>query len=167
MRRALLTLSLLPALLVAQSPQAPRASRAAAAALTTAEEMDRARFAWEAGKYEEALLGLQRVLRAPDASDFHDRVAELTGEVWQTSEVAKDARAPQWSPDGRHLGLELGTAAPRKVRVVRAVPGFPPVLEVDGLAPSFSPDGRSIGWLARGSSPTLRVAALDGTGVRE
>ena len=167
MRRALLTLSLLPSLLVAQSSQAPRASRAAAAALTTAEEMDRARFAWEAGKYEEALLGLQRVLRAPDASAFHDRVAELTGEVWQTAEVAQDARAPQWSPDGRYLGFELGTGAARKVRVVRAEPGFPTVLEVDGLAPSFSPDSRSIGWLAPGSPPTLRVAALDGSGVRE
>ena len=158
-------LVVLPALLGAQEPAPsapPAAAAVSAAALTSTQRMDRAWFAWDAGRYEEALADLQILLRSSDADAFHDRIAELTGEIFQTVEVAKDARAPQWSPDGRHLSFETGTAGARKVRVVRAMAGFPTVLEQDGTSPSFSPDGRSVGWLSTSGGAVVRVAPLDG-----
>lgn len=155
MHRLLSLFVLLPALAGAQQ-------------LTTAQRMDRAWFAWDAGRYEESLTDLRQVLAASDADAFHDRVAELTGEIWQTREVAKDARAPRWSPDGRHLSYEWASAAERRVRVVRAEAGFPVVRDVEGSWPSFAPDGRSIAWLANDASgrPAVYQALLDGSAAR-
>ncbi len=133
-------------------------------AITSADRWDRAYFAWDAGRYDAALDDLARLLAAPDAGDYHDRIAELTGERWRTVEVAKDARAPRWAPDGRHLAYETGTGAARRLRVVRAAPGFPVVLEAAGTALTFSPDGRAAAWLAPmpDGRPGIRWLWLDG-----
>ncbi|MDH5234865.1 MAG: M20/M25/M40 family metallo-hydrolase [Gemmatimonadota bacterium] len=174
MRRSLLTLLLAPALAGAQQTGTPATTPRAAtvarpAAVTAAQRMDRAWFAWEAGGYEAALADFQHLLEAPEADRYHDRIAELTGEVWRTTEVAKDARAPRWSPDGRHLSYEWGPPAERHVRVVRAEAGFPAVREFDGVSPVFAPDGRSIAWLASASDgkPVLHWAPLAGGAVTE
>src|SRR5690606_29433793 len=66
--------------------------------------------AWDGGAYDAALADLRRVLTSRKAAEYEHRIAELTGETWQTVEVAKDARAPRWSPDGR--------GAARRVRLL-------------------------------------------------
>ena len=159
MRLALLLLvtlpALLPALLTAQLREAP---------ITSAERWDRAYFAWDAGRYDDALEDLKRLLTAPDAAEYHDRVAELTGERWSTVEVAKDARAPRWAPDGRHLSFETGTGSARRVRIVRGVPGFPTVVEGAGASVAFSPDGRVAAWITPTTDgrPAIAWMRLDG-----
>jgi hypothetical protein len=137
---------------------------ATAATLLTADRLERAELAWDAGRYDDALLDLRRVLQAQDAATYRDRVAELTGETWQTVEVAKDARVPQWAPDGRHLSYEVGSGNARRVRVVRATGDFPVVADQPGHSPSFAPDGRSVAWLgaAAGGGPVIHWARLDG-----
>jgi hypothetical protein len=138
-------------------------------AMSSAERWDRAYFAWENGRYIDALEDLKVVLAASDAETFSDRVAELTGEIWQTVEVAKDSRAPRWSPDGRHLSVELGTAADRRIRVLRASEGYATVFEAPGFAPSFASDGRSVAWLKAGPTgrPSIQWRRLDGGAIEE
>lgn len=151
MRSVLLLLCLAPAIVHAQSAAATVPTSSAATS-SNAHRVERAYFAWEAGRYVEALEELKRVLASPDASAVHDRIAELTGETWQTAEVAKDARAPRWSPDGRHLSYEVGAPSARRVRIVRTTTGFPVVLDTPGASPSFAADGQSVAWLSTGAN---------------
>ena len=161
--RRLFALLLLPAALLAQAP-AVRAARPVP--VTNAERWDRAYFAWEAGRYPEALADLRAVLASDDAATYHDRIAELTGERWQTVEVAQDARAPRWAPDGRHLAYEYGPAARTRTTVVRIEGGQRTVtLDADARALTFAPDGRAAAWIQTRENPTAAVAwiRLDGS----
>lgn len=166
MLRTSLILAALVALSVGaqQRPASPTRTATRPAALTTAQRFDRAFYAWDSGAYDSALVDLRAVLNAPDADAFHDRVAELTGEIWRTVEVAKDARAPQWSGDGRHLAYETGVGTARKVHVVRMDGSHPKVLEAEGTGASFAPDGRSIAFLRVGAAgrPAIRWVSLSG-----
>lgn len=130
----------------------------------TATRWDRAFYAWDAGAYDSALVEMRRILTGPDANAYHDRVAELTGEIWRTVEIAKDARAPVWSADGRYLSYETDTGAARKITVVRAEAGFAKVVESGGFGATFSPDGRSVAFLRLGAGgrPTIRWVPLAG-----
>jgi hypothetical protein len=164
MLRSALSL-LFAAAVTLQAQQRP----APAATLLTADRLERAELAWDAGRYDEALVDLRRVLEGQDAPLYRDRVAELTGEIWETVEVAKDARAPRWSPDGRHLGYEVGAGNDRRVRVVSAEPGFRVVVDQPGTALSFAPDGRSVAWLGAGAGgrPVIHWARFDGSAPQE
>jgi hypothetical protein len=174
MRPAFALLLALPSLLVAQTTppkpaprtgQVPVVRQVREAPLASAERWDRAYFAWEAGRYPDALTDLKAILAATDAAEYQDRIAELTGERWRTMEVAKDARAPRWSPDGRSLAFETGTGAARRVKVVRAEAGLPVVLEAAGGAPTFSPDGRVVAWVQQAANgrPSILWSRLDGS----
>ena len=147
-----------------QRPSTPARTAVRPATLTTAHRWDRAFYAWDAGAYDSALVDLRAILSAPDADAYHDRVAELTGEIWSTVEIAKDARAPQWSADGRHVAYETGAGAGRKIHVLRLEAGNPKVVETEGLAPTFAPDGRSIAFLRTGPGgrPAIRWMPLNG-----
>jgi len=146
------------------SPASTAARTATRPALTTAQRFDRAYFAWDGGAYDSALVDLRAVLTAPDADAFHDRVAELTGEIWRTVEIAKDSRAPQWSLDGRHLAYETGVGTARRVNVVRMDGSNAKVVEAEGVGASFAPDGRSIAFLrvGAGGRPAIRWVPLGG-----
>ncbi len=162
MRLASLLPLLLPTVLNAQGAATSAATR------TSAPRYDGAFFAWEAGRYVDALSTMQGILKAPDADEYHDRIAAITGELWHTREVAKDARVPRWSPDGQHLSFETGTGAARRLRVVRAG-DLTSVLETAGITPSFAPDGQSVAWLATGTNakPVLHHMPLTGGTARE
>jgi Tol biopolymer transport system component len=162
--RAFLMLSLFVLAGPLAAQQRSQSAASAAASSSTAERFDRAYYAWEAGKYDAALEDLKRVLTAADADAFHDRVAELTGEIYVTTEIAQDARAPRWSHDGRFLAYETGVGPTRRVHVVQMDGQTTAVTAGDGLGASFAPDNRHVAWLMQGSNgrPVIRVVALAG-----
>lgn len=69
---------------------------------------DDAYYAWDEGRYVDALTALQAVLAAPDAATMHRQVALLTGELYTTYELTTDGASPRWSPDGRMASFETG-----------------------------------------------------------
>jgi hypothetical protein len=167
-RQFLVPLLVLPIAAVAQQRPAATAAPAQVPAISTGDRYERAMRAWDVGAYDAALADLRRVLTSREAADYEDRIAELTGETWQTVEVAKDARAPRWSPDGRHLAYELGAGAQQRIVVVRATAGFPVALEATGTSLSFSADGRTAAWLQSGARGwSIAWKRLDGGAVEE
>ncbi len=164
----LLSAALITLAAVSLPAQQPGSAQAAVPATQTTERLYEAALeSWHAGDFDVALDGLRRVLTAPDADAFHDRVAELTGERWTTVEVAKDARAPQWSSDGRYLAYEQMNGRERTFKVVRAAAPFDVVAEGAG-SPSFAPDGRSVAWLRSSDAGSMLVwQPLAGGAARE
>lgn len=87
--------------------------------------------AWEAGDYPTALRGFEQLLESPEASRWHRRIAEITGEVYVTRELAADGRTVRFSPGSKWVTWERGpTAAPWTIvarvadwRVVDSVQG--------------------------------------------
>lgn len=134
-------LSLL-ALLFLSAPSLTAQGRSATP--TTAQRYEQATLDWDAGNYPAALEGLRAVLGASDAATFHDRVAELTGEIWKTTLVAKDARSARFAPNGRYMAYEIGVGNDRKVRVVKSAPPFEVVKEWSGWNPSFTHGGDAV-----------------------
>jgi hypothetical protein len=79
---------------------------------------DSAFFAWEAGDYPAALRLLDRLLSGPGAERYVRAAAELTGEVYATTELTRDGRSPRWSPDGRYAAYETGAGGERRTHIV-------------------------------------------------
>lgn len=167
----LLTAALLAAVALspvsAQQPSTPRpttqrpaANRPAGQTLNTAQRYENAYYLWDAGRFDTALVELKRVLATPDADAYHDRIAELTGELYSTRLVAEDAAAPVWSPDGRYLIATSGVGTARRVSVRRTdVAEQTPVFETNGFAPSIGADNRTMIY-SGGVGPGFNLVTL-------
>lgn len=118
-----------------------------------------ARFAWEAGRYVEALGALEALLTAPGAEPLLESAALLTGELYPVTELATDGRAVRWSPDGRLVAWEIGAGSAAKTRIVD-VTGTSPrlVAEVAGTGLAFAPSGQEVAYLALRDDAALRRA---------
>jgi hypothetical protein len=124
-------------------------------------EFDSAAYAWEAGRYIEALGRLERLLTGPHRDTLLAPIALLTGELYRTREIAPDAASPRWSPDGTTLAYEIGSDTLRRSVLLNpndAGPLRPDTLP--GYAATFAPDGSEIAYLSAGASGVvLRPAA--------
>jgi hypothetical protein len=109
---------------------------------------DSARYAWEAGRYPEALQRLERILTGPARDSVLAPVALLTGELYRTRELAPDASDPRWSPAGALLAYEIGgDSAPRSVLLDANIASARPDT-LPGYAAAFSPDGSELVYLS-------------------
>jgi hypothetical protein len=122
---------------------------------------DSAAYAWEAGRYIEALERLERLLTGPGRDTLLAPIALLTGELYRTREIAPDATSPRWSANGTMLAYEIGSDTSRRSVLVNlndAGPLRPDTLP--GYAATFAPDGSEIAYLsASGSAAVLRPTA--------
>src|SRR4029079_12716617 len=82
-----------------QSP----APNPAAAPLTAEQRWARANDAWNAGKYPDALRDLKALVQGTNESEYPARIALLTGELFTTTEITADGRAPKISPNGQFV----------------------------------------------------------------
>ena len=122
---------------------------------------DSATYAWEAGRYVEALERLERLLTGPARDTLLAPIALLTGELYRTREIAPDAASPRWSPDGTMLAYEIGSDTLRRsvlLNLNEAGPLRPDTLA--GYAATFAPDGSEVAYLsATGPAAVLRSGA--------
>ncbi len=152
MHRLLSTPALAAAAVVSLTATAP--------AQQAAPPWDSVTIAWDAGRYDDALARLERLLTGPTAEGFLERAALLTGELFRTAEVAilPQARNASWSPGGRYLAVEFGpTNAARTV--VWRVEGttLTRLYEFAGGGFVFAPGD---GWAAYVATGPLRVRTL-------
>ena len=117
---------------------------------------DSARFAWEAGRYPEALSALTALLAQAPGDGLVRAVALLTGEYFVTREVAADGRRIGWSPDGRWAAFESGTGTERRTTVIgmSETDGRRSVV-VPGSGAAFSPGGE-IAYIAASGGVRVR-----------
>ncbi|HEX6694287.1 MAG TPA: M28 family peptidase [Longimicrobiales bacterium] len=79
---------------------------------------DSALFAWEGGRYIDALQRLDNLLGGGNNAGYRVPIALLTGELYQTTTLTTDGRAVRWSPDGSHAVYMTGTGASAVTHVV-------------------------------------------------
>ena len=74
---------------------------------------------WNSGRYPDALRDLTALMKTPAASEYHDRIALLTGELYTTTEITTDGRNPRISSTGEYVAYDTGPAgAAATTRVV-------------------------------------------------
>ncbi len=136
------------ALTVTLGAQAPAPRPAASqAAPAPAARWDRALDAFETGRYPEALSDLIALAKSPAATDYHERIALLTGELYQTIEATADGRAPRLSATGAYLIYDAIAGSDVVTRVVRVAEPQKVVAELPATGAAIDPAGSRVAWL--------------------
>ncbi len=148
------------------------AQRDASTQRAPAVRWDRAVEAWDLGRYPDALNDLIALLDAPEASDYAERIALLTGGLFPSLEVTHDGRNPRLSAGGRYVAYDADSDAGAVTRIVRHEPGSPIVVDVRGTSLVFDPAGTRAAWLrptpgADSSSGAIVVRDLASGAERE
>ena len=116
---------------------------------------ERAYEAWDTGDYLTALNGFEAILRGPDAGRFFERIALITGELYETREITRDGGNPRFSPDGRVAAYDSGARGAQVIHLLDAADGLKPLAEIKGLNGVFSPSGDLLAYLRVPPSPEL------------
>lgn len=123
-------------------------------------------FAWDEGRYVEAMEGYLAVLRGPEGARHRREAALLTGELHPVRELDDDGRFLQVSPDGRWLAWARNLGGGRwETRMTPTAGGArhtAPVQQV-ALSPAGE-DGRTLAAWAETSAggAELVIRTLDG-----
>jgi len=111
------------------------------------ERFDAARLAWDTGDFIRALDGFEAVLKGPDGGRFVEKIALITGELYQVKEIAGDGRTLRISPDGKYGAYEAGPRGALLTRIFAMDDPSRTVLEVRGANFVFSPVPNSAAFL--------------------
>jgi len=144
------------AVLIAAAVAAGAADKPASEAL-----YEKAYEAWDTGDYIAALRGFDALLQGPDAARYFERIALLTGELYEVKSVAPDGRNIRFSPDGRLASYETGVRPAQVIHVLDAANGFKTLAEIKGSSGVFSPSGRAIAFLRTTDTPEMEKLRKD------
>ncbi|MEN6312103.1 MAG: M28 family peptidase [Acidobacteriota bacterium] len=117
--------------------------------------------AWDIGDYAAALRGFEALLKGTDSARFFERIALLTGELYEVRSLAPDGRNLRFSPDGRLAAYESGARPAQVVHVLDAADGFKPLAEIRGGSGVFSPSGREMAVLRTKDTPEMEQLRKD------
>ena len=125
-----------------QSPPPPSAQKPPAAQpvpLSPDARWRRAADAWDAGRYPDALADLAAIMKSAAATEYLDRAALLTGELFVTTELTTDGRNPRIAPTGQYATYEAGPSGNPVTRVVRLETGAasPMIAQLPGISAAF------------------------------
>jgi Tol biopolymer transport system component len=115
--------------------------------------------AWAHGDYVTALNIYIRLLNAPDGDAVGAAVAEHTGELFSSTALTSDGRAPRFSPDGNLIAYETGLEVSRQTLIRHTDDGQTVVAQLPGISATFSPTARSVAYLKLSETPELAAAA--------
>jgi dipeptidyl aminopeptidase/acylaminoacyl peptidase len=121
---------------------------------------ERATQAWDSGDYITALRGFEAILKGTDADRWFDRIALITGELYQVAQVAPDGSAVRFSPSGRYAIFETGTRPAIVTHIVDIERRLAKVAAIQGSSLVFPPAGETIAFLRVRESPEI-VALLE------
>jgi len=122
---------------------------------------DKAYEAWDTGDYIAALRSFDALLQGPEAARYFERIALLTGELYEVKSVAPDGRNLRFSPDGRLAAYETGARPAQVIRVLDAAGGFKPLAELQGGGAVFSPSGGAMAFLRTKDTPEMEKLRKD------
>ena len=122
---------------------------------------DRAVDSWDKGDYVAALQAFEAFVRGPEASRYFERIALITGELFEVRELTLDGRNPRFSPDGRFAAYDAGTGSGRVIRILDAANGFELLAEVRGWNGVFSPSGERLAYLCLKDTPEMKALRKD------
>jgi Tol biopolymer transport system component len=129
---------------------------------TSQDRFESASLAWDAGRYIEALEGLEGLLSGTGSDELVEPIALLTGELYRVTEITPNGRAVRWSPDGRLAVYETGAGSAATTHIVEVVGGqVNPVARIPGSGVVFSPDGDRIAYLVTPQTPELTAARAE------
>jgi hypothetical protein len=132
------------------------------AQLHPAAPLQQAWFAWDEGRYVDAMEGYLAVLRGSDGETHRQEAALLTGELHPVRELDDDGRFLSISPDGRWVAWARNLGSRWETRIEPAEGGRRVVIPAQQTA--LSPSGR-VAWVdgAGADGSVLVVRQLDGT----
>jgi Tol biopolymer transport system component len=111
--------------------------------------------AWDTGDYVTALQGFDTLLRGLEADRYLERIALLTGELYEVMAIAPDGRNLHFSPAGQMASYETGSRAAQVIHVLDAMNKFKPLAEVRGSNAVFSPSGKNLAFLRLNDTPEM------------
>ncbi len=125
--------------------------------------LDSAVYAWEGGRYPEALERFERLLKAPDRDSVLAPIALVTGELYRTRQIAPNASNLRWSADGAVLAYDIGEdSAQRSVLVRLDDSGAIRPDTLPGYAAAFAPDGSEVSYIRTGGATAVRRPTAGG-----
>lgn len=124
-----------------------------------ADFFDAGYYAWIAGDYVSALADFESALLADGGDENVRDIALVTGEWYQTTEIAAHGTDPRWSPDGNYVSFLTPVEGGSATRVAKLTTGGPEVVaDFPGTSASFAPDGGSIAFLRIRQGEALEAA---------
>jgi len=117
--------------------------------------------AWDTGDYISALKRFEALLKGPDGGRYFERIALLTGELYEVTAIAADGRNLRFSPDGRFASYETSQRGAQTIHVLDADNGFKLMAEFDGANAVFSPSGSSLVFLRLKDTPEMEKFRKD------
>ena len=122
---------------------------------------DKAYEAWDTGDYVSALLGFDALLRGSDADRYFDRIALLTGELFEVAPIAPDGRNLRFSPDGHYASFSTGSRPKQIIHLMDATNGFKLIAEIGGFNEVFAPSGKTLAFLRLKDTPEMEGLRKD------
>lgn len=110
------------------------------------ERWERAYQAWDSGDYITALRGFESLLKGPDADRWLERIALVTGELYQDTELAPDGRTPRFSASGRYAAFENGTRPAVVTHILDVERQLHKVVDIQGESLVFSPTRDTVAY---------------------
>jgi hypothetical protein len=119
------------------------------------ERYERAYQAWDSSDYITALRGFDALLKGPDADRWFDRIALITGELYQDTELTADGRAARFNPSGRYAAFESG-ARPAVITHILNIGGqLQKIADIQGESLVFSPASDVVAYLRVKDTPEI------------
>jgi peptidase M28-like protein/WD40 repeat protein len=119
--------------------------------------VDEGVLAWERGDYPAALRAFRGVLQRPNGEAQLERIALVTGELFESDSLAPDGRSVALSPRGDLATYETGAGARRMVHFVRLGGDVMRADSSAGFDVAFSPTGDRATFLRVPETDELRA----------